>query len=119
MLEILVRLSLAPLRLHWVLHSILTCKSEWNIGVLPIFNDFLFENTKDNERNRSMAFIFRLSYVIPDGLIARRFDESDDITIFIQVSADRVHNRSITKVKAPDSPNFNDVAEPELVSTSL
>ncbi|PRA49256.1 ISL3 family transposase [Brucella pituitosa] len=58
-----------------------------------------------------MAFSFRLSSLIPAGLIARRFDEGDDIiTIFAQASADqdccpscnavsdRVHSRYVRKV---------------------
>ncbi len=57
-----------------------------------------------------MDFGFHLSSLIPDGLIARRFDVSDDIiTIFANESADqgscsshnevsdRVHNRYILK----------------------
>jgi len=58
-----------------------------------------------------MAFSFRLSSLIPDGLIAHRFDESNDIiTIFAQGAADlgccplcneasdRVHSRYVRKV---------------------
>jgi len=58
-----------------------------------------------------MAFSFRLSSLLPDGLIAQHFDAGDNIiTIFAQGSADRgccpscnevsdrVHSRYVRKV---------------------